>query len=81
VITELLPQRLLSLGLVEQGVRHPGVTQPLLWLRDSDIRRGRRGAGRRRLGDVRRCDITRLSERTTSTSVVRSRAGPDRPLD
>jgi hypothetical protein len=46
VIAELLPQRLLDLGLIEKGVRHTGATQTLLRLRDDDIRRGRRGAGR-----------------------------------
>jgi hypothetical protein len=54
MITELLPQRLLGPGLVEKGARHPGATQPLLRLQDSDVGRGRRGVGRRRLNVMHR---------------------------
>jgi hypothetical protein len=53
VIMKLLPQRLLGLEFVKKGVQHPWVTQPLLQLRDGNVRCGRRGAGRRRPGVVR----------------------------
>jgi hypothetical protein len=54
MLTELLPQHLLGLDLVEKGAQHPGATQPLLQLRDGDVGCGRPGAGRRRLNVVRR---------------------------
>jgi hypothetical protein len=54
VLAKLLPQRLLILDFLEKGVRYPGATQPLLRLRDDDVGRGQRGAGRRRLGVVHR---------------------------
>jgi hypothetical protein len=37
VRVELLPQRLLDLGLVERSMWHPGVTQPLLQLRRGGV--------------------------------------------
>jgi hypothetical protein len=40
VVTKLLPQCLLSLGLVEVGWRHVGMAWPLLRVRDGDVRGG-----------------------------------------
>jgi hypothetical protein len=53
VITKLPPQRLLGLEFGKKGVQHPWATQPLLQLRDGNVRCRRRGAGRRRPGVVR----------------------------
>jgi hypothetical protein len=37
VVSKLLPQRLLSLGIVEVGQWHAGVLPLLLWAHDGDI--------------------------------------------
>jgi hypothetical protein len=80
VITEFLPRRLLGLGLVEKGTQHSGATKPCSGCEIETLGAG--GAAR----DVNasascagRCDITQPSDRTTSTSGMRSGAGPDAP--
>jgi hypothetical protein len=44
VVSKLLPQCLLGLGLVKMGRRRVGVTLLLLWVRDDDIRGGKDSA-------------------------------------
>jgi hypothetical protein len=53
MVTKFLPQRLIGPGLVEMGRWCAGKAQPLLRMRDGDVRRGRRSVGRRSLGVVR----------------------------
>jgi hypothetical protein len=85
MITELLPQRLLGLGLVEEGTRHPRATQPLLRLRDSSAERRQCGAGRRRLSIVRRSlrhhAVVRSHHQHLGRTLGAGQEGPlDRPL-
>jgi hypothetical protein len=54
VVLKLLPQCLLSLGLVEMGWRRIGAAQPLLRVRDGGVRGGQCSVGRRGLGVMRR---------------------------
>jgi hypothetical protein len=37
MVSKLLPQHLLSLGLIEMGQRRASVTPRLLWVCDSDV--------------------------------------------
>jgi hypothetical protein len=54
VVMELLPQRLLGLGLIEVGRRRVRTALPLLWVCNGDVRDRRCGVRRRGLGVMRR---------------------------
>jgi hypothetical protein len=71
---ELLPQRLLGPGLNEQSMRHPRATQPLLQLRCGGVRWGMDVDAA--VSCVGCCDITQLSDHTTSTSGAGSGGWP-----
>jgi hypothetical protein len=53
VVPKFLSQCLLGLGLIEVGRRRAGLAQPLLQVRNGDVRHERCGVGRRSLSIVR----------------------------